>query len=289
VASVTSSPCRIIGISGSLQARSANGALLELARSSAPGDVELAIFDGLRAIPPFDPDTSDADAPGAVLALRRALAGSDAVLIASPEYGFSLPGALKNAIDWVIGSGELEGKVVGITAAVKIQGRGQRGLAALAEPLRAVSARIMGGWSIVQGPSFEREVAALVQAIVDEVRRPASPPDHGMGYPRASALVLEWVDRLNRRDADALALLYARDAIVQPMARPSAAGRPGIRTLYAERFATSPPAVTAESIFEDGASAILEWRDASGRRGCTSFAVRHSEFTLQRDYASSVA
>ena len=49
---------------------------------------------------------------------RRALAESDAVLIATPEYGFSLPGVLKNGIDWVIGSGELEGKVVAITAAV---------------------------------------------------------------------------------------------------------------------------------------------------------------------------
>jgi NAD(P)H-dependent FMN reductase len=56
--------------------------------------------------------------PESVLRWRGMLAASDAVLIASPEYGFSLPGALKNAIDWVIGSGELEGKVVAITAAV---------------------------------------------------------------------------------------------------------------------------------------------------------------------------
>jgi len=55
------------------------------------------------------------------------LSASDAVLIASPEYGFSLPGALKNAIDWVIGSGELEGKVVAITAAVPGPERGRRG------------------------------------------------------------------------------------------------------------------------------------------------------------------
>lgn len=63
----------------------------------------MILFDGLRHLPHFNPDTEE---PPAVRDWRKALAGSDAVLIASPEYGHSLPGALKNGIDWVIGSGE---------------------------------------------------------------------------------------------------------------------------------------------------------------------------------------
>ena len=72
----------------------------------------------LATLPHFNPEIEATGVPESVTRWRRALAESDAVLIASPEYGFSLPGALKNAIDWVIGSGELEGKVVAITAAV---------------------------------------------------------------------------------------------------------------------------------------------------------------------------
>jgi len=103
-----------------------------------------------------------------------ALAESDAVLIACPEYGFSLPGALKNGIDWVIGSGELELKVVAITAAVPWAGRGRRGLQALRDTLSAVRAEIVGGEPIPKGPGMESEVAALVQTLVETASR--TPP-----------------------------------------------------------------------------------------------------------------
>jgi chromate reductase, NAD(P)H dehydrogenase (quinone) len=97
---------------------------------------------------------------------RRALAESDAVLIASPEYGFSLPGVLKNAIDWAIGSGELEGKVVAITAAVPAPERGRRGLQALSDTLSAVRATIVGGVPIPTGPQRDRDVTGLVRALI---------------------------------------------------------------------------------------------------------------------------
>jgi chromate reductase len=94
------------------------------------------------------------------------LAESDAVLIASPEYGFSLPGSLKNGIDWVIGSGELEEQVVAITAAVTAPERGRRGLQALRDTLSAVRATIVGGEPIPKGPEFEPWIAALVRALI---------------------------------------------------------------------------------------------------------------------------
>jgi chromate reductase, NAD(P)H dehydrogenase (quinone) len=163
---------RILGVCGSLQKKSANMTLLETAAAVAPEGVEVALFDGLRHVPLFDPDLEASGEPPAVSALRRAIAESDALLIASPEYGHSLPGSLKNAIDWLIGTGELERKVVAITASVPAPERGRRGLAALRDTLGAVSARVVGGEPIARGPSFEEEVAALVCALVDEASRP---------------------------------------------------------------------------------------------------------------------
>jgi NAD(P)H-dependent FMN reductase len=165
---------RILGICGSLQARSSNLTLLHVAQEAAanlPG-VELVLFDGLRDLPLFNPDL-EAEAPLPVVeAWRRAIAGSDALFIACPEYGFSLPGALKNAIDWVIGTGELERKLIAVTAATPGIERGRRGLASLREPLTAVSARVVGGEPIARGPGFEGGVAALVRALVEASRAP---------------------------------------------------------------------------------------------------------------------
>jgi NAD(P)H-dependent FMN reductase len=159
---------RILAICGSLQAKSGNLALLNAAATSAPPGVEVVLFDGLRDLPHFNPDIGAAAAPASVVRWRQALADSQAVLIASPEYGFSLPGALKNGIDWVIGSGELENKVVAITAAVPAPERGRRGLRALHDTLSAVRATIVGGEPIPRGPDFERRIAHLVQALVEE-------------------------------------------------------------------------------------------------------------------------
>jgi chromate reductase, NAD(P)H dehydrogenase (quinone) len=162
---------RILGVSGSLQRNSGNARLLEAAQRHAPSGVEITIFDGIRELPHFDPDIeANGQAPAAVQAWRRALANSDALLVASPEYGHSLPGALKNAIDWVIGSGELERKLVAVTAAVPIAERGRLGLAALAGTLGAVSARIVGGEPIARGEGFEEQVAQLLAELVRQAR-----------------------------------------------------------------------------------------------------------------------
>jgi NAD(P)H-dependent FMN reductase len=157
---------KILGICGSLQRASGNLALLNAVAAATPPGVELFVFDGLGDLPHFNPDVDASGAPESVMRWRRALAESDAVLIASPEYGFSLPGALKNAIDWVIGSGELEGKVVAITAAVPSPERGRRGLQALRDTLSAVRATIVGGDPIAKGEDFDRCVADLVGALI---------------------------------------------------------------------------------------------------------------------------
>ena len=146
--------------------------LLKIAAASTPPDVEVVLFDGLLELPHFNPDIEASGTPESVMRWRRALSESDAVLIATPEYGFSLPGVLKNGIDWVIGSGELEGKVVAITAAVPAPERGRRGLQALRDTLSAVRATIVGGEPIPKGPEHDRRVAELVRALIAAAANP---------------------------------------------------------------------------------------------------------------------
>ena len=91
---------RVLGISGSLRRDSHNSNLLRAAADLLPSGAELEVFEGLKAIPPYDADDDIEPAPEAVQALRDAIADADAVLIATPEYNASVPGVLKNALDW---------------------------------------------------------------------------------------------------------------------------------------------------------------------------------------------
>jgi|SRR5581483_276235 len=91
---------RVLAISGSLRDASWNTALLRALRDEAPEDVEVEIWDGLKAIPPYDQDDDLVPGPPAVEAFRDVVRDVDAVFFATPEYNSSVPGALKNALDW---------------------------------------------------------------------------------------------------------------------------------------------------------------------------------------------
>jgi chromate reductase, NAD(P)H dehydrogenase (quinone) len=102
---------------GSLQARSANAAVLDVVRERAVAAGNTVVdFAALREVPPFDPDLGE-DPGDAVVALRAAIGAADAVVIAGPEYAGSLAGTLKNALDWIVGSGELYDRIVGVASA----------------------------------------------------------------------------------------------------------------------------------------------------------------------------
>jgi chromate reductase, NAD(P)H dehydrogenase (quinone) len=90
----------LLGISGSLRRGSYNTGLLRAAVEELPDGVELRLYDGLRDVPPYDEDEDDESPPEAVRRLREELAGSDGLLVATPEYSHSIPGQLKNAFDW---------------------------------------------------------------------------------------------------------------------------------------------------------------------------------------------
>ena len=91
---------RVLGIAGSLRRDSNNARLLRAAAEAVAGDVELTIYDGLRDVPPYDEDDDVEPAPEAVARWREAIEDADAILIATPEYNHSIPGQLKNAVDW---------------------------------------------------------------------------------------------------------------------------------------------------------------------------------------------
>jgi chromate reductase len=145
-------PVRILGISGSLQARSANRALLDVARADAPDDVDVLVFDGLESLPHFNPDRDRDDPPAAIAAFRALVRDADGVLIATPEYAHGVPGALKDALDWLVGSGELYGKPVVIVNAAAIADRGVMARGELERTLRAQGARILASETVLVPP-----------------------------------------------------------------------------------------------------------------------------------------
>jgi chromate reductase len=111
---------KILGISGSLRRESHNTNLLRAAADLLPSGVELEIFDGLRDVPPYDADRDAERVDPAVERLRNAIAEADGVLIATPEFNGSIPGVLKNGLDWAsrpFPDSSLRGKPVAVIGA----------------------------------------------------------------------------------------------------------------------------------------------------------------------------
>ena len=111
---------KLLAISGSLRADSYNTRLLRLAAEEAPAGVDVEIYDGLATIPPYDADLDTTPPPEPVRRLRELIAGADGLIFATPEYNSSIPGVLKNAIDWASrprATTPLEGKPTAVMGA----------------------------------------------------------------------------------------------------------------------------------------------------------------------------
>jgi chromate reductase len=111
---------RILGISGSLRRDSHNTSLLRAAAETAGPELELVLYEGLKEIPPYDEDDDLHPRPASVAGLNQAIAEADAVLFSTPEYNASIPGQLKNAIDWVsrpVATNALRNKPVAVVGA----------------------------------------------------------------------------------------------------------------------------------------------------------------------------
>lgn len=177
---------RLLLVRGSLQASSMNQAVLDVAHgvaASARPSVAIDEFADLAAIDPFNPDHDD-PAPADVTAWRDRLAVADLVLVAAPEYAGSLPGALKNALDWIVGSGELYRKPVALLSAGTSGGVHSR--RALVQTLTWQGAHVVASHGVaaprtkvdgngtITDPATRRDIGDLVHTLLDVPRLDAS-------------------------------------------------------------------------------------------------------------------
>ena len=137
---------RVLALSGSLRRASYNTALLRAAAEVAPQGVEVELYEGLASLPPYDADSDVGTGPEPVRDLRERIAAADALLVATPEYNGSIPGLLKNAVDWAsrpFPGGALGGKTVAVIGASTGQYGGMWAQAELRKSLGVAGARAL--------------------------------------------------------------------------------------------------------------------------------------------------
>jgi chromate reductase len=172
---------KVLAISGSLRVGSWNGLVLQAARELVDGDVEFELYDGLRDVPPYDEDDDVEPAPAAVARFREAIAGADAILFATPEYNSSVPGQLKNALDWAsrpLATNVARNKPVAVVGASKGAFGAVWAQAELRKVLSAMGARVVEGEAAfghahekfdADGRLVDEQLAEQLREVVDSL------------------------------------------------------------------------------------------------------------------------
>jgi chromate reductase len=176
---------KVVAISGSLRRHSVNTALLRAAVRLAPAPLRIKLFDGMGALPLFNPDL-EPELPASVAQFHALVAASDALLIASPEYAHGITGAMKNALDWLVGLEEFAGKRVAI---LNGSGRARHADASLREILTTMSACIVErasrtialpsgateAWILDQSPEMRAALEDALRALRDDLAATPTP------------------------------------------------------------------------------------------------------------------
>lgn len=178
----------VLGISGSLRHDSHNTRLLQAAKEMFEADgARFDIYEGLKQVEPYDEDDDRDPAPAGAAHLRAAVAGADAVFFSTPEYNHSVPGQLKNAVDWLsrpVGNGALSGKPVAVIGASTGMFGAIWSQAELRKSLAVAGARVVEGEVAVghahtrfdeQGELADAEIADQVRAVVESLVTEAEP------------------------------------------------------------------------------------------------------------------
>src|SRR5580704_4547344 len=173
---------RILLVSGSTRAGSANTAALRTLRAVAPRPVTAVLYEELSLLPAFNPDDDREPLPAAAGRLRRAIADCDAIVFCTPEYAGGLPGSFKNLLDWTVGGGEIYRKPAAwINVAADGRGDGaQQSLASVlgyvgGVPIQAACRRItvaraaVGADGLVADAQFRAAAAEVLRAVLDHV------------------------------------------------------------------------------------------------------------------------
>lgn len=172
----------VVGFAGSLRRGSFNKGVIRAAAESAPSGIRIEVFD-LADIPLYNQDVEDAGEPASVVALKRAIAGADAMLVATPEYNHGIPGVLKNALDWASrprATSPLRDKPVAVTGASTGTGSTARAQAQLREAFVFTGACVMPLPELLIGAAASRfddagnltdaEVRASLVELVEALR-----------------------------------------------------------------------------------------------------------------------
>jgi chromate reductase len=174
---------RVLGISGSLRRGSYNAQLLRAAAAELPPGASFELFDELAAVPPYSEDHDDDPAPPGAAALRAAIAAADAVVIATPEYNSSIPGQLKNALDWAsrpLATNALRAKPVAVVGASSGVFGAVWAQAEVRKVLGAIGARVLddelpvgqahdafAADGSLRDPALREQLAGAIAALVD--------------------------------------------------------------------------------------------------------------------------
>ncbi|HYH98397.1 NADPH-dependent FMN reductase [Hyalangium sp.] len=163
---------KILAISGSLRSVSKNTVLLRAVTSLAPQGVEITLYGGMGEIPLFNPDLDDLDhgkAPASVLDFRAQLQAADGVFICTPEYAHGVSGVMKNALDWLVGSGEFMQKP---TVLFNAAPGSEHAHPALLETLRTMGALVTDATlpSPLPGKKLDEAGLLAIPAVADALR-----------------------------------------------------------------------------------------------------------------------
>ena len=161
---------KILAIPGSLRAGSSSNLILKTIISVAAPGIQVEVYDGLGNLPHFNDPPEE---PVAVAELKQKIREADAILICTPEYAFGIPGSLKNALDWTVGTGEFVDKPVGLITA---SSQGEKGHSAMLLVLSAISARLIGDATLLissvrskigpDGTVKDKELLSLLTKVV---------------------------------------------------------------------------------------------------------------------------
>ncbi|MEW9699342.1 NADPH-dependent FMN reductase [Paenibacillus sp. SI8] len=147
----------IVAISGSLRTNSSNTNLLRAVAKLASSDTEVTLYEGIGELPHFNPDIDGDESPAAVTAWRQQLKAADGVIVCTPEYAGGVPGVLKNALDWLVSSGEFLDKPTVIISASPLQTGAEQAHASLYITLKMMTAKITGRLTV---PLVNKKITA---------------------------------------------------------------------------------------------------------------------------------
>jgi NAD(P)H-dependent FMN reductase len=178
---------KVLLVSGSTRSGSANTAALVTAAALAPPGVTTVLYQGLAGLPAFNPDDDGEFLPKPVAELRREIATANAVLFCTPEYAGTLPGSLKNLLDWTVGGGQLyEKPVAWLNVAAANRGQGaQQTLASVLGYVGAVTVAAacrhipvdrsaIGADGTISDPGFADGLAEAWAELIRHAEQPAS-------------------------------------------------------------------------------------------------------------------